>query len=201
MARRRPDRLAAALAAAFAACALALGACGGDDGKSSSDDNGITRARVHQAGRRDLQEGRAAVQAELPQAAGAHRRQRDVQEPPDQGRADAAHGLRPAGDEAPSASRRIEPPTADRAQVAEITKTATQTLDGVPRVPARGRGRRPRDVHRRRDRCEAPVFLGRPSIHRASNDLPSNCRVEVPEYFPRRPRRRGHGGGRFQQLA
>ena len=107
----------------------------------------------------------AAVQAELRQAAGARRRERDVQEPADQGRADPAQASTTCRTTKFQRFKAIEPPTADRAQVAEITNGRAGDADGVRGVPARRRQRRSREVHRRRDRRDRLARARRAAGH------------------------------------
>jgi hypothetical protein len=122
---RRPSRIACV--ALLAVVAAALGACGGDDSKSSSDDNGITRAeyikQVDAICKKVAQQSKPSfdkLQA-LIDASGTYK-SRLIK---------GAPTLRTVYDLQATKLRKfkaLQPPTADRAQVAEITTTATQTL-------------------------------------------------------------------------
>src|ERR1044072_9086616 len=140
MARRRPDRLTSALAAAVAAGALALGACGDDGSKNDSDDNGITRAEyikqvdaICKRGAPQCQPSFRKVQA-LIDATGTYK-SRLIKAAPT---LRTVYGLQ---EKKLNGFKQLEPPTADRAQVAEITTTATQTLKEFRNfLPAAGAG-------------------------------------------------------------
>ena len=115
------------LVALLAGGALALGACGDDDGDKSSDDNQITRpqyiAKVDAICKQVTRRSKpsfATLQA-LIDASGTYK-SRLIK---------AAPTLRTLYKLQASKLKRfeaIEPPTADRAQVAEIRKTAEQTI-------------------------------------------------------------------------
>ena len=124
----------------LACAALALGACGDDDSKSSSKSNDVTRpeyiaqvdAICKQVARQSSPSFRK-LQA-LIDASGTYK-SRLIK---------AAPTLRTVYKLQASKLRRfkaIEPPTADRAQVAEITKTAEQTIEEFSDfLPAAQRG-------------------------------------------------------------
>ncbi len=128
MAGTRPDRLASALVAALAGLAIVLSACGGDDGDSKSGaDSGITRPeyieQVDAICKKTSQQSKPSfdkLQA-LIDASGTYK-SRLVK---------GAPTLRTVYDLQASKFRRftaIDPPAADRAQIAEITKSARATL-------------------------------------------------------------------------
>jgi hypothetical protein len=124
MARMRPDRLA--LAAVLTGLALSLGACGGDDDKKSAD-AGITRPeyikQVDAICKKTTQQSKPSfrkLQA-LIDASGTYK-SRLIK---------GAPTLRRVYDLQESKFKRfeaIDPPTADRAQIAQITKAAESVL-------------------------------------------------------------------------
>jgi ABC-type uncharacterized transport system auxiliary subunit len=124
MARTRPDRLAAA--AALAGLALTLGACGGG-GDKKPQDNAVKRpeyiARVDAICKKTTEQSKPSfkkLQA-LVNASGTYK-SRLIK---------GAPTLHTVYDLQVAKFRRfkaIEPPTADRAQIAAITKAADQTL-------------------------------------------------------------------------
>jgi len=137
MTRTRPDRVA--LAAALAGVALALGACGGDDSSKKSD-NAIKRpeyiTQVDAICKKTTQQSKPSfgkLQA-LVNASGTYK-SRLIK---------AAPTLRKVYELQDSKLQRfkaIDPPTADRAQIAEITKAAASTLTEFEKfLPAADRG-------------------------------------------------------------
>jgi hypothetical protein len=127
MAPRCPHRLASALAAVLVAGAFALGACGDDGSKSSSDDEGITRpeyiTKVDAICKKTTKQSQPSfrkLQA-LIDASGTYK-SRLIK---------AAPTLRTVYDLQNSKLQRfkaIEPPAADRAQIARLTTAAQSTL-------------------------------------------------------------------------
>ena len=126
VASRRPDRLTTTLAAALAAAAFALGGCGGA-GSHQAAHNAITRPELiakvdaicKEVARRSKPSFRT-LQA-LVDASGTYK-SRLIK---------AAPTLRTVYKLQASKLRRFEaldPPTADRAQIAEITRSARETL-------------------------------------------------------------------------
>ncbi len=122
----RPDRLALAAAAVLAGLALALGACGGDEDKSSGD-NGIKRpqyiAQVDAICKKTSAQSKPSftkLQA-LVNASGTYK-SRLIKASP------ILQRVYDLQDEKFQRFKAIEPPTADRAQVAEIRTAAQATL-------------------------------------------------------------------------
>lgn len=122
-----PDRLTSALVAALAGVALALGACGGDDGGKSAE-NSVTRpqyvAKVDAICKRTTQRSKpifTKLQA-LVDASGTYK-SRLIKAAP---LLRKLYKLQSAKLERFKAAK---PPTADRAKIAELTKAAQQTID------------------------------------------------------------------------
>jgi hypothetical protein len=125
MARTRPDRLA--FVAVLAGLALALAACGGDDGSKKSSDNAVKRpeyiTQVDAICKKTSQQSKPSfskLQA-LVNASGTYK-SRLVKGAP------ILHTVYDLQASKFQRFKAIEPPTADRAQIAEITKAAGDTL-------------------------------------------------------------------------
>lgn len=126
MAATRPNRLAAALVAALAGAALALGACGGDDAEPA--DTGPTRAEyradVGEICKRATRQSKPifAELQKLVDASGTYK-SRLIKAAPDLRRLYRIQRTKLERFKA------LEPPTADSAQIAELTKVAQRVID------------------------------------------------------------------------
>ncbi len=123
-----PHRLRPALTAVLAGLALALGACGGDDGDGKSADDGLTRpeyvAKVDGYCKQATRQSKPIFTRlqKLVDASGTYK-SRLIKAAPD---------LRKLYKIQNAKLRRfkaLEAPTADRAQIAELTTVAQKTID------------------------------------------------------------------------
>lgn len=129
MAATHPDRLRLVLATTLAGVALALGACGGDDGGGGgSGDDGITKpeyvAEVGKACKKATTQSKPifARLQKLVDASGTYK-SRLIKAAPD------LRKLYKIQNTKLESFKGIDPPKADKAEIAELTKVAQQTID------------------------------------------------------------------------